>query len=65
MSKDEDDIVFQLYKLSFTILPENNTGSIGEIYKYLYPNSNLRKSELFDRLKETLKDKIYLIDLLI
>ena len=30
MSKDEDDIVFQLYKLSSTILPENNTRSIDE-----------------------------------
>jgi hypothetical protein len=55
MSNEEVDIVFQLYKLSSTILPENNSRSIDEIFKYLYPNSNLRKSELFDRLKETLK----------
>ena len=30
MSNDEDDIVFQLYKLSSTVLPENNTRSVDE-----------------------------------
>ena len=55
MSKDEDDIIFQLYKLSSTILPENNTRSIDDIYKFLYPKSRLQKSELFDRLKVTLR----------
>jgi hypothetical protein len=55
MKNDENDIIFQLYKLSSTILPENNTRSIDEIYEYLYPNSQQEKSELFNRLKMTLK----------
>ena len=55
MSNDDSDIIFQLYKLSSVILPEKNTRSLDEIYKHLYPQSNLQKSDFLSRLKMTLK----------
>jgi len=55
MSNDDSDIIFQLYKLSSVILPEKNTRSLDEIYKYLYPQSNLQKPDLLSRLKMTEK----------
>ncbi len=55
MSNDDGDIIFQLYKLSSVILPEKNTRSLDEIYKHLYPQSNLQKSDILSRLKMTLK----------
>ena len=55
MSNDDSDIIFQLHKLSSVILPEKNTRSLDEIYKHLYPQSNLHKADLMSRLKMTLK----------
>jgi hypothetical protein len=36
-------------------LPEKNTRSLDEIYEHLYPQSNLHKPDLLNRLKVTLK----------
>jgi hypothetical protein len=55
MSNNDCDIIFQLYKLSSVILPEKNTRSLDEIYKHLYPQSNLQKSDAMHRLKMTLR----------
>jgi hypothetical protein len=55
MSNDDSDIIFQLHKLSSVILPERNTRSLDEIYKHLYPQSNLQKSDAMHRLKMTLR----------
>ncbi len=55
MSNDDSDIIFQLYKLSSVILPEKNTRSLDEIYKHLYPQSNLQKPDLLSGLKMTLR----------
>jgi hypothetical protein len=55
MSNDDSDIIFQLHKLSSVILPEQNTRSLDEIYKHLYPQSNLQKSDAMHRLKMTLR----------
>lgn len=55
MSNDDNDIIFQLYKLSSVILPEKNTRSLDEIYKHLYPQSNLQTSDLLSRLKMILR----------
>ncbi len=55
MSNDDSDIIFQLHKLSSVILPEKNTRSLDEIYKHLYPQSNLEKSDAMRRLKMTLR----------
>ena len=51
MSNDDSDIIFQLYKLSSVILPEKNTRSLDEIYKHLYPQSNLQKSDTPEQTK--------------
>ena len=51
MSNDDSDIIFQSYKLSSVILPEKNTRSLDEIYKHLYPQSNLQKSESSEQTK--------------
>jgi hypothetical protein len=55
MSNDDSDIIFQLYKLSSVILPEKNTRSLDEIYKHLFPHSNIHKPDLLSRLKVILK----------
>jgi hypothetical protein len=55
MSNDDSDVILQLHKLSSVILPEKNTRSLDEIYKHLYPHSELQKSDLLSKLKRTLK----------
>jgi hypothetical protein len=55
MSSEENDTIFELYKLSSVILPEKGTWSIDDISAHLYPNSNLQKTEIVDRLKVILK----------
>jgi hypothetical protein len=55
MSSEENDTIFELYKLSSVILPEKGTWSIDDISAHLYPNSNLQKTEIVDRLKVILE----------
>jgi hypothetical protein len=55
MSSEENDTIFELYKLSSVVLPEKGTWSIDEISAHLYPNSKLQKTETVDRLKVILK----------
>jgi hypothetical protein len=50
-----DNVVFELYKLCEVVLPEKDTWSIEEIFKHLYPNSQLQKTgKTFEELKEIL-----------
>lgn len=56
ISSDDDDIIFELYKLSSVVLPEKNTWSIEEISKRLLIELKLTKEiEILDRLKKILK----------
>ena len=55
MSSEENDTIFELYKLSSVVLPEKGTWSIDDIFAHLYPNSILQKTEIVDRLKVILK----------
>ncbi len=55
MSSEENDTIFELYKLSSVVLPEKGTWSIDDIFAHLYPNSKLQKTEIVDRLKVILK----------
>ena len=52
---NNNDIVFELYKLCTVTLPEKNTWSIDEIYDHIFSKSQLQKTETIDELKETLK----------
>ena len=52
-SSEDDDIIFELYKLSFVILPEQNIWSIKEISKRLIIELKLTKeAEIVKRLKK-------------
>jgi hypothetical protein len=55
MSSEENDTIFELYKLSSVVLPEKGTWSIDDIFAHLHPNSKLQKTETIDRLKVILK----------
>lgn len=55
MSSEENDTIFELYKLSSVVLPEKGAWSIDDISAHLYPNSKLQKIEIGDRLKVILK----------
>lgn len=55
MSSEENDTIFELYKLSSVILPEKGTWSIDDISAHLYPNTKLQKTEIGDKLKVILK----------
>lgn len=35
-SQEEEDVIFELYKLRSTVLPEKNTWSIDEISTHIY-----------------------------
>ena len=55
MSSQENDTIFELYKLSSVVLPEKGTWSIDDISAHLYPNSKMQKTEIVDGLKVILK----------
>jgi hypothetical protein len=55
MSSEENDTIFELYKLSSVVLPEKGTWSIDDISAHLYPNFNLQKTVKVDRLKVILE----------
>jgi hypothetical protein len=57
MNSQEEDVIFELYKLRSTVLPEKNTWSIEEIITHISNNSTLSKNELVDKLKVIL-DKL-------
>ena len=57
MSNDESDIIFEIYKLSSSIIPEKNTWSLDEISTHITNNESLlSKPELMDRLRGILKE---------
>lgn len=55
MTSEENDVIFELYKLSSVVLIEKGTWSIEEITARLYAESELQKTEIVDRLKKILK----------
>jgi hypothetical protein len=57
MNSQEEELIFELYKLRSTVLPEKNTWSLDEISTHICNNSTWNKTELVDKLKVIL-DKL-------
>ena len=55
-SKEDNDVIFELYKLSSVTLPEKNTWSIEEISTHISTNLKLTRMELLEKIKKILKD---------
>jgi hypothetical protein len=54
---NNDDIIYELFKLSSVVLPEKNTWSLNEILERLIIDSEVtNKIEMSARLKKILKD---------
>jgi hypothetical protein len=56
MSANEQDIIYELYKLASVILPEKSDWSIDDLYNHIYKNSESKKSEDLQKLKDILKN---------
>ena len=54
MNSQDEDIIFELYKLSSTVLPEKNTWSIDEISAHISSKFKLSQTELVEKLKVVL-----------
>ena len=54
MNSQDEDIIFELYKLSSTVLPEKNTWSIDEISTHISSKFKLSQTELVKKLKVVL-----------
>lgn len=56
MNTVEHDIIYELYKLSSTILPEKADWSINDLFNHSFRDSSSKRPEEFQKLKEVLKD---------
>lgn len=56
MSINEQEIIYQLYKLSSVVLPEKADWSIDDLYNYIHKNSESKKPENLQKLKDVLKN---------
>lgn len=55
MDINEQDIIYELYKVSSSILPEKADWSIDDLYNQVFKNDESMKPEEIDKLREILK----------
>lgn len=53
---DEQELIYELYKLASVILPEKADWSINDLYNQIFKNSESRKSDDLQKLKDVLKN---------
>lgn len=56
MNINEQHIIYELYKLASVILPEKADWSIDDLYNHIYKNSESKKPENLQKLKDVLKN---------
>jgi hypothetical protein len=56
MIASEQDIIYELHKLSSSILPEKADWSIEELYNLIFKNTEPKKPEELEKLNDVLKN---------